>query len=962
MGPVAIPQQPERFQTEFASLWQNWLETTRNNPLTLTAELSAQLPYVWICSDYVAQACLRDPQLLTELQSSHDLLRSKEPAEYGQRLLSLLATIKEEAELKSTLRRFRRQEMVRILWRDLAGSAELAETLRDLTALADACIDQALHWLYRWQTEAVGTPVNSHGEPQQLVVLGMGKLGGGELNVSSDVDLIFTYPEEGQTRGGTRQQDNHEFFLRLGQKLIQTLDQATEDGFVFRVDTRLRPFGDSGPLVMSFDGMENYYATHGREWERYALIKARIVAGDHAAGQELLTRLKPFVYRRYLDYNAYESLRELKGMIEKEVTRKGIEHNVKLGAGGIREIEFIGQVFQLIRGGRDKALQSRSLFPVLDYLQKAGLLPMFVVSQLKEAYIFLRNTEHRIQGYADQQSHNLPQDETGQARLAYAMGFTDWRDFYQALLRHRTRVHTHFEQVFVSPQSTQNNTQLSEQVQLLWSFSTLQDADASHTILKELGYQDVTVVHQSLLGMKNGRAYLSASARGQTRLDRIMPLLIGATLQQANPDLALLRSIEVIEAILRRTAYLALLEEHPLALSQLVQLCAASPWITNYVATQPILLDELLDPRNLYNPPARAGLDQLLSERLENIDAQDEELLLDSLRQFKHAQVLRVAAADIAEVLPLMKVSDHLTWIAEAVLVKALQLAWRHLVSKHGCPPATDSAGLRMGFAIVGYGKLAGLELGYGSDLDLVFIYEGQHSQAETQGERPLAVPVFYARLTQRLIHILTTLTPAGILYDVDMRLRPDGAAGLLVTTTQAFADYQANKAWTWEHQALVRARVVAGDPQLTEAFNGIRARVLGRERERTRLRAEVSEMRQKMRTALDKPQLGQFDLKHSPGGIVDIEFMVQYAILAWAHSFPDLLTYPDNIRQLEGLASHQLLSASNAEFLSEAYQTYRGWVHRKKLQEQPAQISVAEAAPWCEGVKRIWAELMDNA
>ena len=958
---MASTQLPDRFQADYSRLWESWLAVTHAAPVNLTAEVLAQLPYVWICSDFVAQACLREPQLLAEFQANNSLFQQYSPSAYMQSLSEQLAGIKDEADLKSRLRRYRRREMVRILWRDLAGSADLAETLRDLSGLADACIEQALQWQYRWQTEAMGTPLNQQGEPQQLVVLGMGKLGGGELNVSSDVDLIFAYPDAGQTHGAARQYDNHEFFLRLGQKLIQTLDQVTEDGFVFRVDTRLRPFGDSGPLVMSFDGMENYYATHGREWERYALIKARVVAGAHDAGQELLARLKPFVYRRYLDYNAYESLRELKGMIEKEVTRKGIEHNVKLGAGGIREIEFIGQVFQLIRGGRDKAFQSRSLFPVLDYLQKTGLLPEFVVSQLKQAYRFLRNTEHRIQGYADQQSHNLPQDDSAQARLAYAMGFLDWKDFYQELLRHRTRVHTHFEQVFESPQSAQNNSQINEQVLLLWSATTLQDTDAAQAIITELGFHDTAMLQHRLLGLKTSRAYLSASARGQTRLDRILPLLIGAALQQTTPDLALQRSLEVIEAILRRTAYLALLEEHPLALSQLVQLCAASPWITNYLTTHPILLDELLDPRNLYNPPSRAVLDQLLSERVENIEPHDEEQQLDNLRQFKHAQVLRVAAADIAEVLPLMKVSDHLTWIAEAILNKALTLAWRHLVSKHGCPPNTDTDGHRMGFAMVGYGKLAGLELGYGSDLDLVFIYEDGHGHTETQGERPLAVPVFYARLTQRLIHILTTLTPAGILYDVDMRLRPDGAAGLLVTTTQAFAEYQAHKAWTWEHQALVRARVVAGDEQLTQVFTTIRASVLGRQRDPSGLRIEVVEMRQKMRSALDKAPTGQFDLKHSPGGIVDIEFMVQYAILAWAHTFPDLLTYPDNIRQLEGLASHQILSTAKVAFLSEAYRTYRGWVHRKKLQELPAQISAVEAAPWSEGVQRIWTELMVN-
>lgn len=950
---------PEGLQSDFTALWQQWSALAQQHGINLSEQLRVQLPPVWLSSDFVAQACLAEPVLLQELQASGDLLRVYSDDNYQHTLQKQLSAMTDEAMLMKRLRQVRRREMVRIIWRDLAGSAQLQETLHDLSQLADACIDHALQKLYAWQCANLGTPTSVEGAPQQLVVLGMGKLGGGELNVSSDVDLIFAYPEEGQTQGGSRSQDNFEFFLRLGQRLIQVLHQPSEDGFVFRVDMRLRPFGESGPLVMNFDGLENYYQTHGREWERYAMIKARVVAGDSARGAELLQRLRPFVYRRYLDYGAYASLRELKGMIEKEVTRKGMEGNVKLGSGGIREIEFIAQVFQLIRGGRDKQLQQRGLFPVLHYLQQQQLLPEYVVTQLCEAYEFLRNTENRIQAFADQQMHTLPADDHAQLRLAFSMGFADWRSFNEVLVKHRERVQTHFEQVFASPQTQPTNSVLQEQVTTLW-ISVVSDSEAAHTALRQLGFAHNTHVYDRIKALKMGHAYLSASARGQQRLERLMPLLIAAALQQANAEVALERSLAVIEAILRRTAYLALLEEHPLALSQLVQLCAASPWISNYLATQPILLDELLDPRNLYAPADKAVLQTLLQQRLRNIDEQDEEQRLDALRQFKHSQVLRVAAADIAGVLPLMKVSDHLTWIAEVILAQALEWAWSTLVAKHGCPPAIDPAGLHKGFAIIGYGKLGGLELGYGSDVDVVFLYDAADDEQITNGTKPVALSVFYARLAQRLMHVLTTLTPAGMLYEVDVRLRPDGAAGLLVSSVKAYADYQANKAWTWEHQALVRARVIAGDAAIAAEFTQIRAVILGRPRKHAAVRQEVRVMRNKMREALDKARPGEFDLKHGPGGIVDIEFMVQYGILAWAHAHPVLLTYTDNIRQLQGLADVGVMSQADAQTLAETYRVYRNRLHRLKLQEQSALVPEVDVAALSEGVTRIWTAWME--
>ncbi|MGD8925981.1 MAG: bifunctional [glutamate--ammonia ligase]-adenylyl-L-tyrosine phosphorylase/[glutamate--ammonia-ligase] adenylyltransferase, partial [Thioalkalispiraceae bacterium] len=802
-----------------------------------------------------------------------------------------------------------------------------------------------------------GTPKDENGVAQHLVVLGMGKLGGHELNLSSDIDLIFAYPEEGQTLGGPKQISNHEFFQKVGQRLINVLSKPTADGFVFRVDMRLRPFG-SGALAISFDAIEDYYQIHGREWERYAMIKARVIAGDKQSGEELLQRLHPFVYRRYVDYSAFESIREMKAMIQKEVQRKNKENNIKVGAGGIREIEFIGQVFQLIRGGRELQLQSRSILKVLDTLKELHTLPEYAVKQLKEAYDFLRRTEHRIQAWRDEQTHSLPMDELGQLRLAYSMGFESWDAFHTVLVQHRTRVHEHFEQVFVAPQSESpsDDTQL---LTPLW-MDELEDEEAVQ-LLTDSGFEDAADVWRRIKTLRQSRAYNALSARGKDRMDRLMPLFLSACQASLEPSLGLLRSLEVIEAVMQRSVYLALLIENPVALSQFVRLCASSPWITRYLSQHPLLLDDLLDVESLYNPPDKKTLHVELTKRMAEVLG-DEERSMDVLRHFKHSHFLRVAAADIFGVLPLMEVSNHLSWIAEVVLEHTLNLAWQHMVEKHGRPVCTYQGEVcDTGFAVIAYGKLGGLELGYGSDLDLVFLHSGESESLETTGAKPVPLGVFFARLGQRMMHILSTLTPAGQLFEVDMRLRPEGASGMLVSGLKSYEAYQLNKAWTWEHQALVRARVVAGDPAIATVFTAIRNKVLAQARNRAVLKKEVLDMRQKMLEAQNKAKPGQFDLKHSQGGIVDIEFMVQYGVLAYSHDYPELLEWTDNIRLLETLARTGVISKSDAEFLAESYRIYRNRLHRLKLQQSPAIVDENEFAEQSAGVRRIWSEFFND-
>ncbi|EAR20232.1 bifunctional [glutamate--ammonia ligase]-adenylyl-L-tyrosine phosphorylase/[glutamate--ammonia-ligase] adenylyltransferase [Nitrococcus mobilis] len=918
----------------------------------------ASLPAVWACSNFITRACRRDPKLLEELFESGDLERSYPADGYRTRLHQWTAELSGAAALKAALRRFRCREMVRIAWRDLAGWAELDDTLQGLSALAEACINQALACLHEWLREQWGTPRDAAGEPQQMIVLGMGKLGGRELNFSSDIDLIFCYPEPGHT-DGTRPLANEEYFTRLGRQLIAALDEQTPDGQAFRVDMRLRPYGQSGPLVTSFNGMEIYYQTQGREWERYALIKARVVGGDYERGGQLLEELMPFVYRRYLDYGAMESLRAMKALVAREVQRKGLEDNIKLGRGGIREIEFIAQVFQLIRGGQERALRRRGLLAVLDCLAAQGQLPRFAQNELSQAYRFLRRLENRLQMIDDRQTHELPSDALDRLRLAHAMGYPDYATLRRQLDGWRQKVQEHFDQVFVAPQggSAGDDTEPDALAELWQGTAT---ADEAAERLAAAGFEKPAEAHERLTALHHSHGCRALSAQGRNRLDRLMPMLVRAIGGGRCPDATLPRVLQLLESVAQRTAYLALLNEHPLALSQLVQLCAGSPWIAQQLTRHPILLDELLDPRTLYAPLGRDALQRELTQRLEDVPPTDLEQQMEVLRHCKQTNNLRVAAADLSGAVPLMVVSDYLTDIAEVVLEAVLSLAWRHVSDRYGQPTGrVNGASVQQGLVILAYGKLGSFELGYGSDLDLVFIHEAHGEQQMTDGARPVDNPVFFARLVQRIIHILTTPTPGGVLYAVDTRLRPSGKAGLLTSSLEAFSHYQLHQAWTWEHQALVRSRVVAGSPHLAKAVEAIRRQVLTRRRDSQSLRREVRQMRERMRREKAADQPGVFDLKQDRGGIADIEFMVQYGVLACAAENPALLRYTDNIRLLDELSSCGWISAKQAQVLAEAYRAYRACVHRLALQEQPARTAAETLQTQRDRVAELWLELM---
>ncbi len=909
-------------------------------------------------SEFVAELCIRSPHYVEDLLDSGDLLADSWPGVLQERVRGQLADCPDETALKRTLRHIRQREMLRIAWRDLAGWAALEETLTDLSDLADACIDGALEQLAGWQSADTPLPVCVNGgKPAQLVVLAMGKLGAHELNFSSDIDLIFAYPEARRPARKKNALSPEQYFTRLGQSLIHVLSDHDADGFVFRVDMRLRPYGSAGALACSYEALEEYYQSQGREWERYAMIKARPVSGDADSRHELMELLRPFVFRRYLDFQAFDALRDLKRQIRKEVERRDQQDNIKLGPGGIREIEFIVQAFQLVHGGREAQLRQRGVLDVLPMLVELKLLPQQTAGQLVSAYHFLRRSENHLQALHDRQVHHLPESDGERAQLALSMGYPDWKRYSAALNGHRRRVETHFEQVFDSPQH--DSLDEDDPLRGLW----LEECDRKEALrlLEDTGYDDPVEALRWIEQLRRGTAPRYLGEQGRIRFDALVPVIVASVAHQPRPAEVLGRLVAVLEHIAGRTTYLALLQEHPQVLSQLVRLCAASAWIADQITRFPMLLDQLLDPAGLYAPLSRQALVIELERRLSDIDETDLELQMDRLRQFHHAMVLRVAAADIAGVAQVMVVSDELTAIAEVVLEKVLSIAWSDMQRRYGEPCCRVGRKLRpVAFAVIGYGKLGGIELGYGSDLDLVFLHDSTGSAQRTRGRKPVDNAVFFTRLGQRIIHMLEAFTAAGMLYEVDMRLRPSGNSGMLVSDIDAFAEYQLKEAWTWEHQALVRARLVAGAASLEKPFLKVRSKALAACADQEDLREQVRDMRERMRRELGSRGPG-FHLKQDSGGIVDIEFMVQYLVLRWSKAHPALLGHTDTISLLKVLAREALLKSAYAQILIEAYQQYRSVVHRLTLAEARPVIEDDRLDKPRNKVAKLWRELMER-
>lgn len=958
-----------------------WWERASAQPVLIDAyaalseSLRAELPRVVAASEFIGAVLIQDPQALEWFALNE---APEAGMQAGAAYETRAAQAKTTADAQRILREWRRREMLRIAWRDIAGRAgaagagagagadgDVVATLHALSDFADGCIRAAVAAAQLHLGEVFGKPRGSDGKEATLIVLGMGKLGGRELNFSSDIDLVFLFSEGGQT-DGPRVVENEEYFNRLGREIIRLLDVRSEDGFVFRVDMRLRPFGDSGPLVVSVASLEDYLQEHGRDWERYAWVKARAIVGAEpfaAATQEFV---RPFVYRRYLDFGVIESLRDMKALIAREVSRRELDQDLKLGKGGIREIEFIVQSMQLVRGGSDRRLQSASLLEVLPKLEGSRLMSSADIAELADAYLILRKAENAVQMIRDEQAHSLPSEARDRARLTLSMGAADWNAAYALIDGARAKVTRQFEELLAGAADTATQgARGRDEAGADWLASDDAKIDEE---LRNGGFpaDEVPAVAATLEAYRKAAPYRRLDEAGRRRLHGIVARLLKAAARLPSPAVVVQRVLRVLEAIGTRASYLALLKEQPAALDRLIDVCAISGFLSRQIADFPLLLDELIDAKAFDEMPSRMSFVAELAARTERMPADDPERQVETLRQFQKVTVFSVALADQTGRLPLMKVSDRLTDIAELIIQCCMDLAWQQMTHIYGTPFCGDrQEDLRqVRVAVAGYGKLGGLELGYASDLDLVFLHDSsgeiQQTQRErqaqgersAQGERPLDNTVFFLRLGQRIVHLLTMHSAAGRLYEVDMRLRPNGKGGFLMTGIGAFERYQRQEAWTWEHQALLRARAVAGDADLCKAFEALRRGVLREAVHRDTLRADVAEMRLRMRRELSKAGAGEFDIKQDAGGIADIEFLVQYWVLAAAHEHPELLTFTDNIRQLEGLAAVGVLDQATAQWLTDTYIAYRTVLHHSSLEGQGERV--VEAAAHAETRARV--------
>ncbi|MFT3897852.1 MAG: bifunctional [glutamate--ammonia ligase]-adenylyl-L-tyrosine phosphorylase/[glutamate--ammonia-ligase] adenylyltransferase [Thermomonas sp.] len=799
------------------------------------------------------------------------------------------------AEWPRLLRRYRQAESTRLTWRDVVAGDSVETILAGSTALAETCLRVALAALEGEFAERHGVVRDSDGVVQSLVVFGLGKLGGGELNFSSDIDLVYGYERDGES-DGPRPLAAEDYFSRLGQRLAKLLDEVTADGFSHRVDLRLRPYGNAGRIAWSFAALEQYFQREGRDWERYAWQKARPVAGDIAAGERFLDTLRPFVYRRYLDFGALAGLREMKAMIAAEVARKDMADDIKRGPGGIREIEFLAQALQLIRGGREAALRERRLLPAIDALVAAGQVAPQVGVVLAEAYRFLRTLENRLQMLRDAQTHRLPEGEEDRARLAAGLGFADWHGLLSALDARRERIAIEFNALL-----GQQRKNLDGELAGYWR--ALPGA-AEAQALADAGFEDAVSLDAQLRDFVRAPGVRDLSDAVRARLDRVAPALLQASAASSQPDAALRRVLALLQNILRRSSYLALLDEQPAALSRLVDVVARSGLLAERLVAHPLLLDELLDARLAGPLPRREELRAECESAIAEAGG-DVEQALHALNERRQALGFRIALAALDGRQPAADSAHQLAWLADAVVACVLRLARAEVERTHGKLPSAR-------FAVLGYGSLGGEELGFGSDLDLVFLFDAD-AEAQSEGARSLDAARWCARLAQKIVALLDTPTAGGRLYEVDVRLRPDGAKGLLVSSLAGFGEYQRERAWTWEHQALVRVRCVAGDAALGDAFGVVRAETLSKPLDAVKLAEEVSSMRRRMRAELDRSDAARFDLKQGEGGLVDLEFLLQFLVLRDARAHPALLAPRDTPGLLRALGDAGSLSNIDA-------------------------------------------------
>ncbi len=851
---------------------------------------------------------------------------------------AIMSEDQNEEQFMADLRLARQRLMLCLGFRDLNGLADLEEVTHSLSSFAELAVSLSIAYIREDLNKRFGVPRSASCNTEMpLMVVGMGKLGGRELNLSSDIDLIFLYEHEGETQGGPKSLSNHEWFTRMGRRLIMFLSEHDANGFVFRVDMRLRPNGDSGPLACSLEMLEEYLLVQGREWERYAWIKGRLIAPMGSSPsfatyeKELDQIIRPFVYRRHLDYGVIAAIRDLHAQIQHEAEKRssghhGRSHDIKLGRGGIREIEFLAQMFQLMHGGTDPRFRARPTLEILNLIEKKGILPVVEVQSLKAAYVFLRRLEHRIQIWEDQQTHYLPDEKSARARLSQAMGGPNMLEstpqFLAELESHQNTVAQLFEKAFILKDSERLD---------LAPLSIYWEPDPSH-------FPESLVRWQTWNGSPKERQLPEKSRLIFRNLIRkAADSLRGDGSQQHAADVTLLRFFDLLAAIARRSAYLSILSEYPKALSNVLALLKASQWGAQYLTSHPHLLDHLL------NPHAEAFLVDCpedywrevktnLNMRLDDVmaDGDGSEQAMDILRVTHHTETFITLLADLGigvdQALPVEKVSDHLSGLADLMLQTTFERVWPAVARKFDLSEDQYSL-VGVPFAVISYGKLGGKELGYASDLDLVFLYQAKESDYAAQET--------YSLLAKRMINWLTAYTSTGTLFEIDTRLRPNGSAGFLVTNADAFKKYQLrqgdNAAWVWEHQALTRARFSAGNPTVGRFFDEVRFEVLAQERSIDVLRNEILVMRRKVHAGHPNP-ISEFDLKHDAGGMVDIEFIVQFLVLAYSHQHHQLIGNLGNIALLGIAAEVGLIEQSSATAVADAYRLFRSRQHRLRL------------------------------
>ncbi|WP_407069798.1 bifunctional [glutamate--ammonia ligase]-adenylyl-L-tyrosine phosphorylase/[glutamate--ammonia-ligase] adenylyltransferase [Luteibacter sahnii] len=950
MTPMTTPQPARRESAELRALidqrYADVMAACRaaKIPLYDDAGVAERIRRTLMASDFAFDIFRRQPDLLAP--AGLERLRASADAAARGAMLDLPA---DETLCMQTLRRFRHAEAVRLVFRDVNGLDDLDETLSSTSVLYEALLGASLRWSEAALRARHGRPRDAAGHEQRMVVVGFGKLGGNELNFSSDIDLVLAYASGGET-DGARPLDNGEYFVREARQLVRLLAEPTVDGICARVDLRLRPFGNAGRLALPFAAMEQYYQREGRDWERYAWIKARPVAGDRTAGRELQDMLRPFVYRRYLDYTAFAGLREMKALIDAEVARKDLAGNLKLGPGGIREIEFVVQLTQMIRGGRDPALRVRGLLPALRACEARGYIPAARARLLRTAYVFLRRLENRVQMLRDAQTHDIPDDALTRERLALGLDYDSWEALESDLAAHRTAVSAEFAAVLV-PHAGQTATPPAADVEL-WNQAREGVLDAS--TVEASGFVPGTDVADALGKLPQAASVRAMSARSGERLERLMPQLIGAARGSVAPAQSLLRLVRLVQAVARRSSYLALLDEQPNARRRVAGVFADSAFLAERVIAQPLLLDDVLDPRIDQLPLKRADIAADIVRTLGALDERDAERELERINEFRSSIAFRLGLAFSDARADATATARRLAGLAEAVIGAVLALAMRELTAQHGRLPGDGS-----GFAVLGYGSLGGEELGFASDLDLVFVYDGRRANLMSDGARPVDGTRWYQRLAQRVMHWLGVQTHAGKLYEVDTRLRPDGSKGLLVASADAFEAYQRDRAWTWEHQALQRARPVAGDERLGHALAGIRRDILAVARDRARVLAEVSAMRGRWRAERDRSNAAQVDLKQGRGALIDIEFVLQGMVLAHAAAHPTLLDTTASSALIDALRTVDLLTQDQADTLHLAHADLlqAGLTCTLDLRSRVA-ARTPELDALCDGVARVAAEL----